>query len=53
MARRKGYLDVSRAKHGFIWWLCIGWWERPIATFFWYLLADISGFKGVRFNYYK
>ena len=50
---RKGYLDINRGKHGFLWWLFIGWWERPIASIFWLLLADICGFKGVKYHYYK
>ena len=53
MAKRSRWLDIQRKKHGFIWWLLIGWWERPIATFSWFLLACILGFKGVKFHYYK
>ena len=53
MAKRSKWLDVQRKKHGVIWWLLIGWWERPTATFLWYLLASIGGFKGVKFHYYK
>jgi hypothetical protein len=53
MAKRSRWLDIQRKKHGFIWWLLIGWWERPIATFSWFLLACIFGFKGVKFHYYK
>lgn len=53
MARRKGYLDVYRQKHGIVWWICIGWWERPIASVLWLLLADVGGFKGVKYHYHK
>ena len=53
MARRKGWLDVSRKKHGVLWWLIIGWWERPIASIWWLSLASIGGFKGVKYHYYK
>ena len=53
MAKRSKWLDVQRKKHGVIWWLLIGWWERPTATFLWYLFASICGFKGVKFHYYK
>ena len=49
----KRYLEINRKKHGFLWWLCIGWWERPIATVLWLTLASICGFKGVQYNYYK
>ena len=53
MARRKGWLDIHRKKHGFFWWIIIGWWLRPIASVFWLLWADILGFKGVKYHYYK
>lgn len=49
----KGYLDVNRKKHGFVWWLLIGWWERPIATAFWLTIAGIFGFKGVKYHYHN
>ena len=49
----KRYLEINRKKHGFLWWICIGWWERPIATVLWLTLASICGFKGVQYNYYK
>ena len=53
MAGRKKYLDIKRKKHGAIWWICIGWWERPTATFLWFLFACMCGFKGVKFHYYR
>lgn len=53
MARRKGWLEISRKKHGFIWWICIGLWVRPITSALWLLCAGILGFKGVKYNYYK
>lgn len=53
MARRSGWLEISRKKHNFFWWLTIGWWERPIASVLWLLLADIFGYKGVNYNYYE
>ena len=53
MARRKGWLEINRKKHGIIWWLLIGWWERPMASLGWLLLADICGYKGVKYIYYK
>lgn len=53
MASRKGYMDINRKKHGFFWWVCIGWWERPIASACWLLLADIGRYKGVKYHYYK
>ena len=52
MSKRRNWLEINRKNHGIIWWLIIGWWERPIATILWYLLASIFGFKGVRFKYY-
>ena len=53
MARkRSGYLEVNRKSHGVLWWLFIGWWERPLASIWWYMLADISGYRGVKYHYY-
>ena len=40
-------------KHGFIWWVLIGWWERPIASILWLIWAGILGFKGVKFHHYR
>ncbi len=50
---KKGYLEIKRGRHGLLWWCLIGWWERPLATGMWLLLAEIWGYKGVRYNYYK
>ena len=52
MAKRSRYIDVHRKKHGAIWWILIGWWERPIATALWMILAEATGFKGVKFHYH-
>ena len=49
---KKGYLEIDRAKHGLIWWCIIGWWERPLASAFWLLLAEMGGYKGVKYHYY-
>ena len=51
MAKRR-VLEIDRKKHGAIWWIFIGWWERPIATILWLFLAGLCGFKGVKFHYY-
>ncbi len=32
MAKKNDWLEINRRKHGLLWWLCIGWWERPTAT---------------------
>ena len=53
MARREEALEINRMRHGCIWWLCAGWWERPIATIFLLLLASIRGYKDVKFHYYQ
>ena len=53
MARRNGWIDINRKKYGFVWWLIVGWWMRPIASVFWLLLANILGFKGVKYHYHK
>ncbi len=53
MAKRNDWLEINRRRHGLLWWLCIGWWERPTATILWYILACIAGFKGVKINHYK
>lgn len=53
MAKRSGYLVVNRKKHGVIWWLLIGWWERPVASICWLILADIAKYKGIKYHYYK
>ena len=53
MAKRSRYLDINRKRHGVVWWILIGWWERPIATLFWYVSASILGFKGLKFHYYN
>ena len=36
MARRKGYLDINRRKHGIIWWLVIGCWNDQLQVFYGY-----------------
>ena len=33
MARSKGTWTRTLYKHGFVWWLLVGWWWRPIAWF--------------------
>lgn len=50
---RKRYLEVTRSKHGFWWWVLVGWWERPIASALWLLFAGVFGFKGVKFHYHR
>ncbi len=45
MARRSGTLHVNYSSHGFVWWLLIGWWWRPIKWIFWFIVADLLGFK--------
>lgn len=52
MAKHSRWLTINRSKHGFFWWLLIGWWERPIASILWLLLASIFGFKGVEYRYH-
>ena len=53
MAKQKRYLDINRKQHGFLWWLCVGWWERPLAGAWWLFLAEICGCKGVKYHYYR
>lgn len=53
MARRKGWLDVRRKKQGILWWLFIGWWERPLAGVMWLMLANLCGNRGVKYHYYQ
>ena len=53
MAKRSRWLDIHRKRHGIIWWVCIGWWERPIASILWLLLADLLRFKGVKYHYHR
>lgn len=53
MASRTKYLNINRKSHGILWWVIVGWWERPISTILWLLLSQILGFKGVKFYYHK
>lgn len=48
MAKSRGYLDMNNENHGFLWWLLIGWWWRPLKYIFFFVVANIFGFKGVR-----
>lgn len=44
MARRKSrYLTMVVHKHGFLWWLLVGWWWRPIQYLFWIFMCAITG----------
>ena len=52
MARRSGTWETVNFKHGVLWWLCIGWWWRPIKFFFNLLFADLLGYKRIRTTTY-
>ena len=47
MARSKGTWTRTLYKHGFVWWLLVGWWWRPIAWFSATLFATMLGFKRI------
>ena len=51
--RRKGMLEIHRRSHGILWWLIIGWWERPIASMLWYILGNILRFRGIKIIKHK
>lgn len=48
MASRKGSFVMHNYKHGFGWWILVGWWWRPIRNLFGYIFASIFGFKNIR-----
>ena len=48
MAKRQGDFVVNNYKHGFGWWLLVGWWWRPIRNILGYMFASLLGFKRVR-----
>ena len=45
MARQVKYLTMVIHMHGFLWWLLIGWWWRPIKYIFWVILSMLCGFR--------
>lgn len=53
MSKSKNVLTINRKRHGIFWWLSIGWWERPIATIFWFVLSSLLGFKKLKIKYYR
>lgn len=42
------YLTMVCHRHGFLWWLCVGWWWRPIKYMFWLFLSSLCGFRKLR-----
>lgn len=53
MAKRQNVFVMNNLKHGVVWWLCIGWWWRPIKYIFGCLLASLFSFKKMKVNKYK
>ena len=44
----KTCLTVQIHTHGPVWWLCIGWWYRPIQYMFWGAASALCGFRKIR-----
>lgn len=53
MAKRQGVFVMNNFKHGFVWWLCIGWWWRPIKYILGYSFASLFGFKNIKVNKHR
>ena len=48
MTKRHGVFVMNNYKHGFVWWLCIGWWWRPIKYILCCFFASLFGFKDIK-----
>lgn len=48
MAKNKKCFTMVCYKHGIIWWLCIGWWWRPLQYTFWLTLSALFGFRKLK-----
>ena len=48
MRKTPKYLTMINHRHGIVWWLCIGWWWRPIKYTWYLLLSSICGFRKLR-----
>ena len=46
------YLTINERPHGTVWWVCVGWWFRPMKNLVARVRAKLGGYAGVRIRRY-